>query len=124
MAAPLPPSRLIPLVLAVLALVPAADAAAQGRRVESATSDTCVLLSGPQSQVDAVAARHGLRVHKRLRSGAVVEGSAGALDALAAEAGASSLSSNYRLRGHMAVTTVAIGADQVWADGWAEGWRG
>jgi len=123
LAAPLPPSRLIPLVLAVLALVPAAEAAAQGRRVESATSDTCVLLSGPQSQVDAVAARHGLRVHTRLRTGAVVEAPAGTLDALSGEAG-SSLSGNYRLRGHMAVTTVAIGADQVWADGWAEGMEG
>ncbi len=49
---------------------------------------------------------------------------AGALDALANDAGLDSLSGNYQLRPQMAVTTAATGADQVWADGWAPGAAG
>ena len=71
-----------------------------------------------------MATRHGLRISRRLRTGAVMHVPAGKLAALAADADASSLSSNYRVGGHMAVTNATIGADQVWVDGWAEGVKG
>ena len=89
--------------------------------IEPTTIEPCVLLTGTRAEVARAAAQHGLRVHKFLGSGAVVQGSTRVLGALAADR---SLSSNYRLRGHMAVTTAAIGADQVWESGWAEGMDG
>ena len=82
---------------------------------------TCVIVPGTRAQVDGLAARHGLTIRKRLKTGAVIEIPAGALAAVAADAGLDSLTSNYRLQPHMAVTTAAIGADQVWSDGWAAG---
>ena len=128
-------SRTFMLCVAALLLLSSADASAQGRRARLSkdlatqlkaghVTATCVLLTGTQTQVDSVAARHGLRVDKRLRSGAVVQVSAGALGALAEDAGIEALSSDYRIGGQMGVTTVAVGADQVWVDGWTEGAAG
>ncbi len=87
-------------------------------------ADTSVIVTGTKAKVDAIAARHGLRIRKRLKTGAVLDVPAGGLGDLAADVDLDALSSNYRLRAHMAVTTVAIGADQVWEDGWAEGATG
>ncbi|HET9474138.1 MAG TPA: hypothetical protein VFO82_09600, partial [Steroidobacteraceae bacterium] len=107
------------------------DASAQGRarlsrdlvqQLQSvAETATCVIVPGTRAQVDGLAARHGLTIRKRLKGAAVLEIPAGALAAVAADAGLDSLTSNYRLRPHMAVTTSAIGADQVWSAGWAAG---
>ena len=85
---------------------------------------TSVIVTGTQAQVDAIATRYGLRVRKRLTSGAVLDVPAGRLAGLAADGSLDALSGNYRLRSHMGVTTVAIGADQVWEDGWAAGAAG
>ena len=78
-------------------------------------ADTSVIVTGSQARIDQVAARHGLRVRKRLETGAVLEVPAGRLAQLADDGDLDQMSGNYRLRAHMAVTTQAIGADQVWA---------
>ena len=88
------------------------------------TTDASVIVTGSQATVDAIAERHGLRIHKRLASGAVLDVPAGQLDALAADSDVDTLSSNYCLQAHMAVTTAAIGADQVWDDGLVAGAAG
>ena len=49
---------------------------------------------------------------------------AGRLAQLAEDPDVEALSSNYALQAHMDVTNEAIGADQVWSDGWIEGVRG
>src|SRR5207244_8969903 len=61
------------------------------------------------------AARHGLRVRRTLTSGAVLDVPAGRLDEVAADADVPQLSGDHVMRGQMAVTDVAIGADQAWA---------
>ena len=128
------PTRKAP-ARAMTEVPPATDVSAQGRRARvsedlaeqiqaGSVEGTCVIVPGTNAQVDAVAARHGLRIHKRLKSGAVLDVPAGSLGALAANAGAPWLSSNYHVGAHMSVTSMAIGADQVWVDGWAEGASG
>ncbi|OFW17278.1 MAG: hypothetical protein A3H29_00485, partial [Acidobacteria bacterium RIFCSPLOWO2_02_FULL_67_21] len=118
--------------LLALALLGADDAAAQGRRAHlssdlasrvqaGSVEEECVILTGTSQQIDAAAGTHGLKVRKRLTGGAVVQVPAGGLGALAADDSIEAVSSNYAIRGEMGVTTVAIGADQVWEDGWIEG---
>ena len=75
------------LVCAVALLLPATDVSAQGRarlssdlqnRIQAgSTEETCVIVPGTNAQVDAIAARHGLRIQKRLKSGAVLQVPAG-----------------------------------------------
>ena len=121
--------------LAAAVLLAPSPVSAQGRRarlsedladhIRTGGGDTtCVILPGSQGQIDTLAARHGLRVRKRLAAGALLDVPAASLSSLAADAGVASLSGNYRLGAHMAVTAEAIGADQVWQDGWAPGARG
>jgi hypothetical protein len=74
---------------------------------------TCVILPGTQAQVDSLAERYGLRVHKRLAAGGVVEVPAGSLAALTADARLDAASGNYKLRARMDVTTAAIDADHL-----------
>ena len=59
--------------------------------------------------MDEIAARHGLRVAKRLATGAVLEVPAGALTGLANDAAVDQLSSNAVVQSSMAVTNEAIG---------------
>ena len=128
--------RALLVCLAAALLLPATDVSAKGRRAArlsqdlqdriqaSSTDSTCVIVPGTQAQVDRMATRHGLRISKRLHTGAVMDVPAGKLAALAADARVPSLSSNYRVGADMAVTNATIGADQVWVDGWAEGVEG
>ena len=72
-------------------LVSPDDAAAQSRRRAHLSedlqarlragdpTDTSVIVTGTQARVDAIAARHGLRIRKRLESGAVLDVPAGRL---------------------------------------------
>src|SRR5687768_6857020 len=76
---------------------------------------TTVIFTGTQARVDEVAARHGLRIAKRLKSGAVLEVPAYRLEALATDPEVDHLSGNHRMHSQMAVTNQAIGADQVQA---------
>jgi serine protease AprX len=84
------------------------------------TSDTSVIVTGSQARVDRLAARHGLRVSKRLESGAVLDVPAGKLAAVANDADVDQLSSNQQMRSQMAVTNQTIGADLVQAGAWTE----
>ncbi len=120
-------SRIVFVCLAaLLALaVPAADAAAQGRRARLSddlvrrlqagdTANHTIIVTGSPAQVSGLAQRHGLTVRKRLKTGAVLDVPAGALDALTRDGGVDQLSGNHRLRSQMAITNTAIGADQAW----------
>lgn len=121
---------------ACAALVPSvSDVSAKGKRARVSAdleaqlqagdnTDTSVIVTGTKAKVDAIAKRHGLRISKRLKSGAVLNVPAGSLAALTDDSDVDALSGNYRLQAHMGVTTVAIGADQVWEDGWAAGEAG
>ena len=113
-------SRILALA-SCLALLGASDAAAQGRRARMSedlerkiasgdASATSVILSGSQATVDELAARHGLHVSRRLKSGAVVDVPAGALAGLAQDGDVDQLSSNSVVRSMMAVTNQTIGS--------------
>jgi serine protease AprX len=83
--------------------------------------DETVILTGSAERVDRVAARHGLRVTKRLSTGSVLEVPAGSLLGLAEDVEVDQLSSNQTLRSQMAVTNATIGADLVQGGQWVEG---
>jgi serine protease AprX len=74
-----------------------------------------VIVEGGSATVDAIAARYNLVVKKRLKSGAVLQVTAGQLDALQRDGDVDKLSGDVKIRSSMAVTNEAIGADQVWA---------
>ena len=78
-------------------------------------SASTVIVSGTSAEVDAIAARHGLRVQRRLDGGAVLDVPAGRLTEVASDAGLTQLSSDHEIRGQMAVTDVSTGADQAWS---------
>jgi len=78
-----------------------------------------VIVHGDAGHVDTIATRYNLVVFRRLRSGAVLRVNAGQLDALQKDPDLDHLSGDVPIRSTLAVTTQAIGADQVWdgADG-------
>ena len=113
-------SRLVALA-SLMAIVAANDATAQGRRARLSEDlaqkldagdarATSVILTGSQAKVDALAARHGLRVTRRLNGGAVVDVPAGALTPLSQDGEVDQLASNAVVRSTMEVTNEAIGA--------------
>ena len=110
---------LVLLAVAILGLG-STEAAAQGRRArlsedlkqKVAAGDarqTSVILTASSSVVDQVAARHGLRISKRLATGAVLEVPAGALQGLVDDAAIDQLSGNSVVQSSMAITNEAIG---------------
>src|SRR5262245_39332927 len=121
------------LPVAVSVFICADAASAQDKRHARLSSDLAervrvgdqreasVIVTGTAAQVDTLAARHGLRVSKRLATGAVVEVPAGALAALANDPTADHLSGNNVVGAQMAVTNQSIGADLVHQGGWAPG---
>jgi serine protease AprX len=74
-----------------------------------------VIVHGDQASVDVLAARYNVVVKRRMKSGGVLHVNAGQLDALQRDADIDHLSGDLPLLPEMAVTNVAIGADQVWA---------
>ena len=128
----------VALVCSAALLLPANDALAKHSKKNRArvsqdlkhrvqagdNTDTSVIVTGSKATVEAVAARHGLRIRKRLKQGAVVDVPAGGLASLTEDADVDALSSNYRLSADMGITAEAIGANQVWEDGWAGGMAG
>jgi serine protease AprX len=121
------------LCVAAVFLVCADPASAQGQRHARLSSDLAervrvgdqreanVIVTGTDAQVNALAARHGLLITKRLVTGAVVNVPAGALAALADDSEADQISGNLVVGAQMAVTNQSIGADLVHQGGWAEG---
>ena len=91
-------------------------------RLRTGDSDsTTVIVTATRAQVDDVAARHGLRVRKYLRTGAVLDVPARGLDALASDAAVDALSGNHPVFTQMSITNQAIGADVVQAGRLVEG---
>ena len=73
-------------------------------------------MTGTDEQVRTLAARYGATVKKSLRGGAVLEVTAGQLDALSQDPDVDHLSGDVPVQRGWAVTTEATGADQVWAE--------
>ena len=85
-------------------------------RIAAGRADTVrLIVNGSDADVTAIASRHGARVAKRLRGAAVLEVPGHALDAMAQDPSVAHLSGDVPVRRLMAVTTEAIGADQVWS---------
>src|SRR5204863_4851968 len=68
-----------------------------------------VIVQGGQAAIDDVAARHGAVVKKRLRTGAVLQVSRDALEAMSADSTIAHLSGDAPVQSMMAVTAVAVG---------------
>ncbi|MGH9372235.1 MAG: hypothetical protein ACRD15_11950, partial [Vicinamibacterales bacterium] len=75
---------------------------------------TSVIVSGDAARIQAIAQRHGGRVKKQLRGGAVIEINGDRLDALSQDPDVDHLSGDVPVRRLMNVTAESIGADQVW----------
>jgi serine protease AprX len=75
-----------------------------------------VIYSAAKGDVDAIAARYNLRVKRYLKSGAVLEVTAGQLAALRDDEAIDHLSGDIRIKSSVDATNIeAIGVDQVWA---------
>ena len=66
---------------------------------------------GHAERIDAVAARHGLRIQKRLFGGAVVNVPEGALDRVTRDAALDQVSGNHVVQSQVATVSEAVGAD-------------
>ncbi len=95
----------VALVCSAALLVPTNEALAKNRgarvsqdlktRLQAGdNADTSVIITGSKATVDAIAARHGLRIRKRLKSGAVVDVPAGGLAGLTEDGNVDAISSN------------------------------
>jgi serine protease AprX len=126
------PGFTLTLCVAAVVLALANPASAQGRHARLSSDlaervragdarEASVIITGTAAQVNGLAARHGLRVKKRLSTGAVVDVPAGRLAGLANDPGADAIASNHGVAAQMAVTNQAIGADLIHNGGWAEG---
>lgn len=126
-------TTLLTTVVTIVAAAPAlaGQATSQGRtarvsddligRIRSGDSSaTTVIVTGTAAQIDSVAKRHGLRVRRRLESGAVLDVPAGKLAGVTRDSEVDLVTGNHRLESQMAVTNQAIGADLAWAGGWGE----
>ena len=87
-------------------------AARIAQRVESATE---IIVAAPADRIDALAARYGATLKKRIQGGAVLHATGGQIDALSQDADVRHIAGNTKVFRMMAVTTAATGADQVWA---------
>jgi len=74
-----------------------------------------VILQADAATIDAVAARHGAVVKRRLATGAVLSVPEGQLSSLTSDASVDHLSGDLMVRSMMAVTDQSIAADQAWA---------
>src|SRR6476620_3234964 len=73
-----------------------------------------VIVHGSRDEVDALARRYNLTVRKYLKSGAVLQVSAGQLDELSRDEALDHLSADAAVQSS-SITTESIGADQVWS---------
>src|SRR4051812_40042734 len=76
---------------------------------------TDVIVATGDGAIDQLALRYGARVKRRIRGGAVLEVTGGQLEALSADSDVDHVAGDLPVHRMMAVTTVATGADQVWA---------
>jgi serine protease AprX len=107
----------------LLALTPASTFAEHRARLSADLADHLaagsqsidVIVHGDRAAVDALASRYNVVVKRHMKSGGVLRVNAGQLDALQRDPDVDHLSGDIPLRPSMAITNVAIGADQVWA---------
>ena len=85
----------------------------ESRIAAASSQSTTVILSGTDEQVRTLVARYGVVLKKPLRGGAVLEMTAGQLEALSADPSVDHLSGDARVQ-RMSVTNEATGATQVW----------
>ncbi len=108
-------------VASALILSAPPPASAQARLPESlkrlvraqSTQSVDLIVHGSADEIAAIAARHGLRVRKRLSEGAVLQADGAQIGSLSAEV--DHLSRDVEVSSFMSVTDAAIGADQVQA---------
>jgi serine protease AprX len=81
----------------------------------ASTTRERVIVRGTREQVDAMIARHGVALVRRLANGAVVSADSRAVAALAADETVEHLSGDALVVPAMAVSNRAVGADQTWA---------
>ena len=74
-----------------------------------------VILQGSAATVDDAVQRYGVRVTKQLKTGAVIEVTREALEAMSADPAIGHLAGDTLVKSMMAVSTQAMGADQAWA---------
>src|SRR5918999_5279062 len=84
---------------------------------------TSVIIKGSADRLLAIVQRHGGRIKKQLRGGAVIELAGDQLDAVSQDPEVDHVSGDVPVRRLMNVTAESIGADQVWA-GAFDGLRG
>ena len=82
---------------------------------EGKASGFRVILQGSAATVDDVVLRYGARVTRKLKTGAVVEVTRDALEAMSADPAIGHLAGDTLVKSMMAVSTQAMGADQAWA---------
>ncbi len=73
-----------------------------------------IIIDGDHAQIEQLASLYNLEVKRHLSRGAVLEVTGGQLDALARDPEVSHLSADSVVHPTMAVTHLAIGADQAW----------
>ncbi len=111
--------------LALLVFAASLASAGEGRRARlsadlerhlssGAAAAVDVIVSGSREEIAALAARHGVEPKRWLFDGAVIRVTPGTLAAMTADEAVAHLSGDVAVRGTMAVTGEAIGADQVW----------
>jgi serine protease AprX len=88
----------------------------QGRQFSARTR---VIVHGTDAEITALAARHHLRVVRKLSGGAVVAADGAELSRLAADSAVDHLSGDVPVRPSMSVSDQSTASDQVWA-----GYRG
>jgi serine protease AprX len=74
-----------------------------------------VIVHGDQNVIEALAARHGLRVARLLDDAGVIEANSAEIEALQQDSEIDHLSGDLPIRAAMSVTNVATGANQIWA---------
>src|SRR5688572_5792802 len=82
------------------------------QRIEAATE---FIVRVPADRVDALAARYGPKIKKRIHGGAVFEATGGQIDALSQDTDVDHIATNAKVFRMMAVTTQSTGADQAWS---------
>ncbi len=72
-----------------------------------------VIVRGTDDEVSAIAARHGVRIKKRLTEGAVLQANGAQIEAISNET--PRVARDVEVRSFMSISNAAIGADQVQA---------
>jgi serine protease AprX len=118
----------VSLVIAGAITFLAVDAAAQTRQhrarlsgslaqqLSERTGSVAVVVEAPQAEVDRLARTYGLRIQRRLASGAALVGDAAQVERLAGDANLTSLAADDVVVSTMAVSSQSTGANLLWGN--------